>query len=211
MIQMFEKSEEEKGVVNVLKGGYSGTPKNDDENAMIAIGSMINRFIGTESAENIAKEALKIVHRLFDFQFVSIALKGKDGIFRYVGQIGLTSGGEKTLFGIEYTEEQLFDESIYPSTTVSDITRFYMAENEPFKEEEIDTFGRPLKVRQKRMTPDEMVEGDYIDEYIRGWDNEIIGYIELSLTRSRQLPDSNTIAWLELIVSILGMIISRKT
>lgn len=208
---MLEKSEILESTLNLLRKEYRGFPKNGDENAMIAVASFIAHAIESNSEENIAKEAIRIIHRLFDFQFVSIALKDRNGKFRYVAQLGLPREKELVLFKIRYSNEDLFDEESYPSTKLSEITRFYMSESNPFKEDEIETFGRPVMIGKVRLNPDEMLEADYFNVYITDWNQEIIGYFELSLTRSRKLPDRTTIAWIELIATLMGMIISEGT
>ncbi|MDH4123515.1 MAG: hypothetical protein OEV21_05495 [Thermoplasmata archaeon] len=207
---MQEKSEALGETLELLRKNYSGFPKDQNENAMIAVASLIAHSMDSDSPEKIAKETLTVIHRLFDFQYVYIALKDKDGFFRYVAQIGLPKDKEKVLFQIMYSKDDVFDEATYPSTPLSDITRFYMSESMPFKENELDTFGRPIMIGQRRMSPDEMMEADYFDIYIRDWNQDPIGYIEMSLTRSRKLPDRMTIAWLELIATVIGPIISKK-
>jgi len=176
----------------------------------MAVSSLIAHSIDSDSTEKIAKETLTVIHRLFDFQYIYIALKGEDGLFRYIAQLGLPKEKEDALFKIAYSKDDLFDESSYPSTRLSDITRFYMSESMPFKLDEIDTFGRTLMIDQRRSNPNEMIEADYFDMYIKDYNQEILGYIELSMTRSRMLPDRMTIAWVELIATLVGMLISKK-
>lgn len=207
---MLEKSEILENTLNLLRRDYRGFPKDRDENAMVAVSSFISHSIESNSPENIASEAIRIIHRLFDFQFVSVALRDRDGKFRYVAQLGLPKEKELVLFKIRYSKEDLFDEESYPSTKLSEITRFYMSESNPFKEDEIETFGRPVMIGKTRVNPDEMLEADYFNVYITDWNREIIGYFELSLTRSRKLPDRTTIAWIELIATLMGMIISER-
>lgn len=208
---MLERSEILESTLGILRKDYRGFPKDRDENAMIAVASLISHSIGSDSPERMVREAITIIHRLFDFQFLSVALRGQDGMFRYVAQLGLPKDKERALFDIRYSIDDLFDEESYPSTQISDITRFYMSESTPFKESEIDTFGRPVMIGKKRLSPDEMLEADYFNVYITDWNREPIGYFELSLTRSKRLPDRTTIAWVELIATIVGMMISRRT
>ena len=208
---MFEKSNTQIEAEKILKTDYSGIPNEQNENAMVAVSSFISHTIAPESIEKITTEAVRTIHRLFDFQFVAIALKDNDGLFRFKAQLGLTSESEKAYFAIAYSTTDLFDDSTFPSTAISDLTRFYMSENVPYKEDEVGTYDRPLLLTQKRMSADEMIEGDYIDVFIQDWKKEIIGYIELGTTRSKKFPDRNTIEWLELIATLIGLIISIKT
>lgn len=198
------------GTEKILREQYSGTPKDNHENIMFAVSSLLSRSIGQESVDDILKDALRTIHRLFDFQFVAIALKDRDEVFRYKVQLGLTPESEKKYFEIQYTAADLFDDTSFPSTAVSDITRFYMAENSPYKEAEIGSYARPTHLGDKRARADDMVEGDYIDFYIRDWKNEVIGYFELASTRSKKLPTRDNIRWLELIATLLGIMISKR-
>lgn len=207
---MLEQPDTGKETLDILRKNYSGFPKDQNESAMMAVASLVAHSIDSDSIDKIAKETVTVIHRLFDFQFVYISLKGDDGFFRYIAQIGLPKEKEDTLYRIKYSAEDLFDESSYPSTQLSEITRFYMAESMPYKVDEIDTFGRPIMIGQKRKNLNEMIEADYFDIYIRDVNQELLGYIELSLTRSRMLPDRSEIAWVELIATLIGIIISRK-
>jgi hypothetical protein len=194
----------------ILKEGYSGNPKDADENLMSAIISLTQRSVGQESLDPVLKDTVRTVHRLFDFQFVAISLKERDGLFRYKAQLGLTMDQEKSYFDITYSPEDLFDDSSFPSTAVSDLTRFYMAENSPYKESEVGSYARPTHLADKRARADDMVEGDYIDIYIKDWKKEVIGYFELASTRGKKLPSRSNIRWLELIATLLGVLISKR-
>lgn len=194
----------------ILKEGYSGNPKDANENFMSAIVSLIQRSVGQESLDSVLKDTVRTVHRLFDFQFVSISLKERDGMFRYKAQLGLTAEQEKTYFEIAYSTEDLFDDSSFPSTAVSDLSRFYMSENSPYKESEVGSYARPTHLADKRARADDMIEGDYIDVYIKDWKKEVVGYFELASTRSKKLPSRSNIKWLELIATLLGILISKR-
>jgi len=194
----------------ILREEYSSAQKDQNENIMSAVISLASRSMGQESVDAILKDAIRTIHRLFDFQDVAIALKDRDGMFRYKAQLGLSLEAEKTYFQIAYSQSDLFDDSTFPSTAVSDITRFYMAENAPYKESEIGSYGRPIHLSDKRAMANDMVEGDYIDIYIRDWKNEVIGYFELAATRGKKLPQRETIRWLELIATLLGLMISKR-
>jgi len=194
----------------ILKTEYFGAPKDQTENIMSAVISLASRSLGEESAENVLKDALRNIHRLFDFQDVAIAIKDRDGMFRYKVQLGLSVEAEKKYFEIEYSPADLFDDTSFPSTAVSEITRFYMAENAPYKADEVGSYSRPMHLSDKRMMANDMIEGDYIDIYIRDWKNEVIGYLELAATRGKKLPTRDTIRWLELIATLLGLIISKR-
>jgi len=120
----------------ILRTNYSGVSQNRYEDIMSAVSFLVSRSVGEKSIETILKEVVRTIHRLFDFQFVAISLKDRDGMFRYKVQLGLTQEAKKKYFELEYSLSDSLDESIFPSTAVSDLTRFYMQENAPYKEDE---------------------------------------------------------------------------
>ena len=210
LARVFEKMNPTDQIERILRTNYSGASLNRYEDIMSAVSVLISHSIEKRSIETILKEVVSTIHRLFDFQFVAISLKDRDGIFRYKIQLGLSQEAERKYFDLGYSPSDPLKESTFPSTAVSDLTRFYMQENEPYKEDEIGTYARPTLLTQKRMTADEMAEGDYIDVDIPGWRKEIIGFIELGMTRSRKLPPKGTIKWIELIATMIGAIISER-
>jgi len=56
----------------------------------------------------------------------------------------------------------------------------------------------------KRKSITESLEGDYLDVLVFGKKGEIAGWLEISGTRTGELPDIQTIRWMELISKIIG-------
>lgn len=193
-----------------LRENYSGIAKGEVENAITAMESFLAIASSKEKPLHlILAEVAKTIHRTFDFQYVDIAIRDRrDGLYKYQIAIGLTPEAEKALLQTTYTASDLFDETNFPSTSVSNFTRFYMQESAPFKPVEIATYARPKMLTQARKSPDDMMEGDYINIFVHGRMREILGYIEVGTTRSGKLPSKNTIRWLELMASLLGTIIT---
>ncbi|MBN1678212.1 MAG: hypothetical protein JW880_06695, partial [Candidatus Thermoplasmatota archaeon] len=105
---------------------------------------------------------------------------------------------------IQYTESDFWDEKKYKSTTISRLSRLFLAEDNPYTNHEKDSYSRPFMLEFSRNAVDDSVEGDYIDVILPGPSGEALGWIELSGTRAGKLPDGMTIRWLEAIATILG-------
>ena len=188
----------------LLRDNYSRISRDEDEDAFSAVESLIAHINGMEPIHSVLIETMKTIHRSFDFQFIAIALRNNDGNYRYKVSSGLSSESEKALFSISYSPADLLNESIYPHTSISDITKFFMSEDEPYTPNEIATFSRPNMLTRTRESPDNMIARDFIDIFFKNRSKEIIGFIEVSEPRSGKLPKRGTIVWLELIATLLG-------
>lgn len=149
----------------------------------------------------------QFIYRQLNIQSLSINVKEIDGKFRYHAFAGLRKSSEDALRKCVYSEQELFDPSKYPSTTISPYTKLFLAENNPYASGEEETYNRPLMLKQKRNDLDDSIEGDYLDILIYDGGNEICGYIEISGTKEGKLPDAKTIKWLEVTGSIIGFAI----
>jgi len=159
----------------------------------------------------ILEEAARLIHRNFDFQYVSIAMREKaDGLYRYVVSMGLTKSAEKSHKDIRYSYSDLFDGSTFPSVKISNFTHFYLGEDAPFKPGEEKTYSRPNLLTASRNAEDEMLEGDYIDVYMYGHLRDVVGFIELGGTRNGKLPEKLAIRWIELIASVIAAMVLQK-
>lgn len=195
----------------LLKDNYSPGYRNDDENISVAIELLLGYINDRrKTTQSILEETVRLIHRSFGFQSLSVALRDSDGNYRYKAVTGLSSESKNVLLSLCYSRSDILEESTFPHTSVSDITKFFMSENEPYQPEEVMTFFRPKMLAQTRQHPDDMLPGDYIDFFFRNRSNEIIGFIEVGETRSGKLPEANTIIWLELIATLLGIAICGR-
>jgi len=196
-----------------LRDRYSIISKGDNERIMEAIQKLLSssRMPG-QSLQGFLEETGRMIHRLFDFQEIAIGLRSRrDGLFRYEILIGFREEADKARRRLAYTAEEMTNPEKYPGGVfISKVTEFQIVELQPYREGEEDTYNRPSMIKKSRNAPDDFIEGDYIDVYMYGRENDIIGWIELSATRSGKLPDRNTIKWLELISSILAMAICER-
>ncbi|MEM3038237.1 MAG: hypothetical protein QXE45_02455 [Thermoplasmata archaeon] len=208
---MSDNQEISKKTEAFLRQNYTPVPKTDSEEILIAMINFLERYVsGAIPQRMILDELLRTIHRTFGFQYLCIALKEKDGMYRYKTSVGLTSEATRALREIAYSDSDLFDESEYPSTVISENTRFYMAEGMPYKPGEEATYPRPAILMQKRNAPEDMLEGDFFNVFVRGARNEVLGYLEIGVTRNYKLPEKRSLIWLETIARILAIIITSE-
>jgi len=205
---MLSKKDTPSETLQILKTGYSGDPKDQNENIMITVQSLISHTIGQSFDKKVIDETLSAIHRISEFQQVAIVLRDSDGYFRFKGSLGLPNDAYSS---IQYSDADMSDQSTYPSTDVSELTKFFMQENTPYRKEETNTYAKPYLLHQERANPDDMLEGDYINVHIYDLNKKMIGYLELSNSRSKKLPVRNMIRWMELIAMVIGVILSKKS
>ncbi|MDH4122697.1 MAG: hypothetical protein OEV21_01220 [Thermoplasmata archaeon] len=195
----------------ILRERYSPVSRDEEENLSDAIESLLARINDRrKTTQSILDETMRMIHRSFDFQYISILLRDNDGIYRYKVATGVSDISKKTLLSICLSEADLLDQSTYPSTSISNITKFFMSENEPYRPGEEMAFSRPKMLSRIRESPDDMLEGDFIEFFFRNRSNKIIGFIEAADSRNGKLPKRGTIIWLELIATLLGAILCDR-
>lgn len=162
------------------------------------------------SSSVIILECGKLIHRFFEFREVAIAMRDRDGLFRYKVCIGFRDEAEAERMKIAYTEFDLTDQDTFPGVSVSKGTFFQLIENKPFKDGEEGTFNRPSLLGAERKNQNDLIEGDYIDTYIRDANKNPLGWIELSTTRDGKLPSRISIKWIELIAKMIATIMIER-
>jgi hypothetical protein len=73
---------------------------------------------------------------------------------------------------------------------------------------EIRQFNRPSELSKERISIDEMMEGDYLDVYVYGADDEMLGWIEVSYPSDGKFPSREIVRGLELLASVIGLSLS---
>lgn len=199
-------------ISKLIRERYSALKQEEKDPIVDGIGQFLKMAMSPKTPmTSILTEAAKLIHRNFEFQYISIAIKDPaDEMFRYVVAFGLTPSAETAYKEIRYSHADLFDESVFPSTKISPYTHFYMSEDAPYKPGEEQSYGRPSQLGAARKNPDDMLEGDYIDVFMQGYLRDVIGYFELAGTRSEKLPTKTTIRWMELIASLLSAIAMHR-
>ena len=201
-----------KDVAFKLKTEYSRGVKDHTEKALEAMTDLFRKFEQSHGDLGvILNEATELVSKRFGIASVTIAVRNPvDRLFRYEAFAGVEEEAVVDFKKLVYTDEQVTDESIYKSYAISDLTRVYLDEDHPYAAGEEFTYRRPGLLDMKRRSLTDSLEADYIDVYLRGKDGELLGWIELSGTRMRKLPDIATIRWVELLACCLCVVLRLR-
>ena len=197
----------------LIRDRYSPIPRNENEKVMDGIQKlMLIARDPTMPLKTFLDEMGKLIHRLFDFREIAIGMKSKnDDLFRYEVLIGFSSDAQRARKKLTYTHDDMLDSKKYPNgLIITKKTEFMLVEVQPYKSGEEDTFNRPNQLTKERASIEDIIDGNYIDIYLFGRKDEVVGWIELSGTRSGKMPSRSTIRWLELISSILASIICER-
>ena len=194
----------------LIRKRYQRIPESETEEILERVMRFIFDTHDETTMQSLLNNAAKSIHRIFDFHEVSIGLKGEDGLFRYEAIVGHTKEAEKKLREMAYDKSQMTDCKDYPGVAVTKYSEFCLSESKPYKigEEEL-AYNRPLVLGSGRKAPTEMVEGDYIDIYIYGTKDDMLGWIELSNPQKGTFPPREHIKWLELFSALLGIAIKQ--
>jgi hypothetical protein len=191
---------------------YATSRDSKDEAVMAEIIHLLERAkTPTQQLDAFLHDLARTVRKLFEFSEVCVGIRDtSDGMFRYKVCLGYRVGAQEARKRIVYSPDEMTDDMLYPAVQIGRRTRFYLSENQAFKETEREAFNRPSMLGKERPSDDVMVEGDYIDFFMLDPDREIIGWLELSNPKDGKWPDKRTIRWLELFASIAGAIVYER-
>jgi len=143
------------------------------------------------------QQSVNIMAALFKLKAVTIGLRGHDGKYRYEVMSGLRDEAWKFQRSVVYKEADFSDSPQYKGEMISKLTKIYLAEDKPFPEAEKEAYNRPLLLGIKRRSPEDWIEGDYLDVHIRGSNGSLLGWIEVMGTNDGKIPDVTTVKFLE--------------
>ena len=186
---------------------YSFGIKDQTNRALDGIQKLLSRL--QEPAINIPDlllDAANVICQQFGIKEASIGLMNPaDGIYRYEIIVGMREDAEKALKRIEYTVDDFGESSVWKGTAISEYTKLFLSDDKPYAKGEEDSYSRPALLGYiKRKSITESLEGDYLDVLVFGKKGEIVGWLEISGTKTGELPDIPTIRWMELISKIIG-------
>ena len=206
-----EKGVDHKEVARKLKQDYVYGSKDPSIRALDSVNTLVKHLMrDNPNLDEMLEQASKVIFTQFNIKEVSIGLKTPtDGLFRYVKMHGMRSDVWEAHKKLAYTAEQLLDPRKYKHTVISPNTRLYLAEDNPYGVDEAYTFSEHLMSVSKRKALDDSIEGDYVDVFIYGPNNDILGWIETGGTWDNKIPDARTLRCLEIVASVLGIAISR--
>jgi hypothetical protein len=150
-------------------------------------------------------DAANLISRQYGIADVAIGLRDpKDGLYRYRAMMGFRDNAIDGHKAIAYTKEQFSDGCEFDGHDISKYSRIYLEEDNMLSEEERKTYNRPALFARRRLNASDSLEGDYIDVKILGLGDDLLGWIEISGTRTMKLPDATTIRWIEVIASVVA-------
>lgn len=161
--------------------------------------------------DSFLKETADLISKLFGVASVAIAVWDPAWrLYKFRVATGLGQEGTRQYSNLSFTRDQMMDDKTYPCYEISRHTKLYLSEDHPYVEGEESTFARPSLLGMKRHSLSDSLEADYLCVFFRGANDEILGWIEVSGTRVRKLPDVTDIKWIELIACILGAAIRSR-
>lgn len=160
-----------------------------------------------DSIGSLLLDAAMMISKQFEFKEISIGLKDKsDGLFKYAVALGCMPAIQEAHKKIAYTLNDMKDSTKYPNIVIGRISELII--DSP--EEELKTFNRPALIHKKRNTIDEFLEGDYIDLFMYGGGDEMIGWVEIAAPKDGKIPDKIKMLRLELTVTIISRILWER-
>ncbi len=199
-------------VARKIKQEYTHARKEPGMRGLDSIHGLIKQLMEEKSSiDEIMKSAARTIYSQFNIKEVSIGLRSSDGLYRYVAMYGLRDDAWAAHLKLVYNEKELMNPNVYKWTEISHHTKLFLAEDNPYTVGEAQTRREHLMMRSKRKTVDDSIEGDYIDVFIYGPRDEILGWIEVAGTWDGKIPDARTIRSLEVLSSVLALAIVRHT
>jgi len=193
-------------IARKMKLDYSHGARDKNERALDGILSLFSHFQKPQmDLRALLVDAANVIHKQIGVANVSIGLKSaSDGLFRYEVLVGFRPETEAAEKKLAYTEKQFSDDTEYKGTMIGKISKLYLAEDLPYKDDEIGSYDRTALLGMRRLSPSDSLEADYIDIWIQGVNGKLLGWIEISGMRTGKLPDIPTIRRIEVIASIIG-------
>jgi len=193
-------------IARKMKIDYTHGAKDKNERALDGILSLFSHFQRPQmDLHALLVDAANVIYKQLGVANVSIGLKSaSDGLFRYEVIVGVRPDAEAAEKKLAYTEGQFSEDTEYKGTMIGKISKLYLAEDLPYKDDEIGTYDRKVLLGMRRLSPSDSLEADYIDTWIKGVNGKLLGWIEISGLRTGKLPDIQTIKQIEVIASIIG-------
>ncbi len=160
---------------------------------------------------SLLDKAANIIHQQFRLRWVAVGTRSaRDGLYRYDSFVGLREDAVKARKHQSFKREDFNGTGSYIGRQISDMTMLYLEEDKPYTDGAEGTFNRPALMHSVRRSPQDSLEADFIEVHMLGGKDNLLGWIEASGTIIGKLPDINSIRWIELIASIIGVALSRS-
>lgn len=200
----------DKEYVTFITKFYPLNPQDQNDKFVEIIHSIVESARDNKlSVNEILEKTGRIIHRNYGFREIGIGLKSrKDGLYRYEYLFGYRKDIENNLRNVAYNYEDMTSQKKFPFIKIGKYAEIDPLEGYP--DEEIILLNRPAIFKRTRDDFYNFLEGDYINVFMYGNNNELIGWIELSLTIDGKLPSRGSIRWIELIGNVCGLAIQKK-
>lgn len=151
------------------------------------------------------QQVVNLLGKSFKIRGVTIGLRGTDGNYRYLVMNGLRDEAWEFDKTIVYTEADFAGSKTYKGEMISKLTKLCLAGQElPFPEREKFGFNRPFIMGTKRLSPEDWIEGDYLDVEIVGTRGTLLGWIEVMGWIDGKIPDITVVKFLETFAGIIA-------
>ncbi len=154
------------------------------------------------------QEAVDALHAKLYLSEVTIGLRRPDGTYTYEVMAGLQDSEWKAHQGLSYVYDQFVSKEVYKYEEVSELTRLFLAEDNPYANGEDETYQKDVMLQSRRKSLEDFIEGDYIDTLVLGADRELWGWIEYSGMDNGKFPDGQTIKSIELMASVIAVAVT---
>jgi len=189
-----------------IRKRYTHYPENESQKIIIGIQNFIlnsNRYRTT--LRDLLDFSARTIYRLFGFKEISIGIRDQnDDSYKYMTVFGFISEAEKVQRATKYKLDEYWDYENYPGIKLSSMSDYCIADVMK------DAYNRPSKLSEPRKSLDEFQEGDYINISIYDSHLQLIGWMELANPLDGKIPTNETLIWIELFASILGILIERE-
>lgn len=198
-------------VARKLKMDYARASKDEADRYLECIQQISGEIVKPkQDTRQLVDFAAKLIFKQVHIKEVAIGLRSaSDGKFRYIAMQGMRANIWAQHTGLSYTHDSFFSNSKYKGTLISKLTKLLLAEDEPYDELEKRTYSEHLMQSSKRRTPEDSIEGDYLDTLIYGIDGDLVGWIEVSGTWDDKLPSARAIRAIETMANLMGIALSR--
>ncbi|MGQ9586871.1 MAG: hypothetical protein ACUVT7_00610 [Thermoplasmata archaeon] len=188
-----------------MKFDYEHALKDQTGRAIEGVHALMQHLEKSQvDVRKLMQEAGNLIYRQFGIMNVGLGLRGPDGLYRYDVLVGFRDDAVERRKSTAYRKEEFYDAGPYKGYWLSKYTKLYLSEDHPWANSETNAYNRPILLGSKRRAVNEAIEGDYIDIHIFDGNDDLLGWIEISGTRTGFLPDVTTIRWIEIIGSIIG-------
>lgn len=189
-----------------LKFEYSHTLKDQTQKALESLQSLLAHFARPIiDVDGLMQQIADTICRQFGIDSVAIGLKDpEDGKYRYSITSGYREEAIQNLKQLAYTLDDFLKDDSYKGTFISKQTKIFLGEDNEYKDLDKVAYNRPMLLGLKRRSLNDALEADYLDSFILGANEELLGWIEISGTRTGRLPDAVTIRWVEAAGAIIA-------